>query len=100
MIMLILRQLISFAALPGTVTILVPIWIASRYSIEITMPATPRAVTTTVAGVLALGVGLALLISTVCRFGAVGPTGQPGGERIVPVRQESDDLRSDCNSGG
>ena len=66
--MTVLRHMLSILLLPATVTILVP---SLLYSGRAAWPA-PIQIASTIAGVAALGVGLALFVSTVSMFARKG----------------------------
>jgi protein-S-isoprenylcysteine O-methyltransferase Ste14 len=69
---MLLRHLLAIAALPFTVTILVPLWIASRYGIEAKLGASGGALLMQAAGLAVLAVGLLLFVSSLGRFAGEG----------------------------
>jgi protein-S-isoprenylcysteine O-methyltransferase Ste14 len=67
-----LRHLLAITALPLTVTVLVPVWIALRYGIEPKLGASGVALLLQAAGLAVLVVGLLLFISSLGRFATEG----------------------------
>jgi len=68
----VVRHLISIALLPGTVLVVVPIWIARRYGVAIATPVTVLDIASTALGAVLLAIGLALFISSLRRFAVEG----------------------------
>jgi protein-S-isoprenylcysteine O-methyltransferase Ste14 len=68
----VLRHLIAIVVLPGTVTVLVPIWIARRYDLALTPPVGVRDIALMAAGLVAIGIGLLLFIASLRRFATEG----------------------------
>ena len=66
------RHLAAVAALPFTITVLVPLWIARGSQTSIRFPAGPADWAAAVAGVALAGIGLVLFASTLRLFVTVG----------------------------
>lgn len=71
MVMLI-RHLLSVAALPFTVAVLVPMWIARRGGVALTVATSPLALLGQLVGAVLLGVGLLLFAASLRRFAGEG----------------------------
>ncbi len=71
-VVMLLRHLLAIAALPFTVTVLVPYWIAQRYGVAWVIGASGGAVALQAASVAPLGLGLVLFVASVWRFAAEG----------------------------
>lgn len=69
---MVLRHLVAIAALPFTVTILVPLWIARRTEIVPRLGGTVGVVLLQAAGAAVLLVGLVLFVSSLRRFAIEG----------------------------
>ena len=69
---LLLRHLLAIALLPFTVVVLVPYWIARRYGVAPALGGSAGPVSVQAAGLILLGVGLVLLVSSVARFAGEG----------------------------
>ena len=69
---MLLRHLLAIAALPFTVMLLVPLWIASRYGIEAKLGGSTSALFLQAVGVVVLAVGLLLFVSSLGRFASEG----------------------------
>jgi protein-S-isoprenylcysteine O-methyltransferase Ste14 len=69
---MILRHLLSIAALPFVVTVVVPTWLARRDGIALAIGATTTQVMAQAGGIVLLGVGLLLFASSLRRFNAEG----------------------------
>ena len=67
-----LRHLLAIAVLPFSVTVLVPLWIARRYSIGFTFATSGLFLALQFAGLVVLCVGLLLFLSSLRRFATVG----------------------------
>ena len=63
-----LRHLLSVVLLPGTMVVLVPLWIARRYSIEPSWPRTAGGIVLAICGALMLVPGVLLFGSSLRRF--------------------------------
>jgi len=72
MLLTVIRHLLAIALLPFTVAVIVPVWIARRYGIVPTVGHSPGEIAVQLAGVVVLGVGLALFIGSVRRFATEG----------------------------
>src|SRR5262245_8490885 len=70
--MQLLRHLLSIAILPGTVTLLVPIWIARRYAVAPAFGASAGALALQLVGVALFAVGLLLFLASLRRFATEG----------------------------
>ena len=70
--MRLIRHLIAIAALPFVVTVLVPLWVARRYTITPALGETALAVGAQGGGVALLLTGLALFASSLRRFATEG----------------------------
>jgi protein-S-isoprenylcysteine O-methyltransferase Ste14 len=70
-VLMVLRHLLSIAALPFTVAVVVPGWLARRNGLSPTLAAFPL-VLAQLAGLLVLAVGLVLFASSLRRFAAEG----------------------------
>src|SRR5271155_652778 len=68
----VLRQLLAIAILPFTVAVLVPVWIARRYGVALTLGRSVGTVCLQVVGLALLGMGLVLFIASVRRFATEG----------------------------
>lgn len=98
---MLLRHLLSIAILPGTVTVLVPIWIARRNGIVFTWPADAVSVVLFAPGCVALAIGAALFVSSLRRFasegkGTLAPWDPP---RLLVVRGPYQYVRNPMISG-
>jgi protein-S-isoprenylcysteine O-methyltransferase Ste14 len=69
---MILRHLLAIAALPFTVTILVPLWIARRYAVAAKLGASGGALLLQTAGLVVFGIGILLFVSSLNRFATQG----------------------------
>src|SRR3954464_11813831 len=69
---MLLRHLLSIAALPFTVAVLVPLWIARRYEIAPIVGRTPGEIVTQLLGLLMLGIGGVLFAASLRRFVSEG----------------------------
>jgi protein-S-isoprenylcysteine O-methyltransferase Ste14 len=67
-----LRHLLAIAILPGTVVVLVPIWIARRYAVTPALGGSAGRVALQSIGLVCLGVGLLLFLSSLRRFASEG----------------------------
>jgi protein-S-isoprenylcysteine O-methyltransferase Ste14 len=65
---MLLRQLLSIAILPFTVTVVVPVWIARRNAIAVERPQDASDVALIAAGGVVLAIGLALFVSSLYLF--------------------------------
>jgi protein-S-isoprenylcysteine O-methyltransferase Ste14 len=65
---LVVRQLIAIVVFPGTVTILIPIWIARRYAVVVPTPTTPLDLAAVAAGAVLAGIGFMLFFNSLRRF--------------------------------
>ena len=70
--MSVLRHLLAIAILPGTVTILVPLWIARRHDVEPRLADSAGLLILQLAGLVALAVGLVLFVASLRRFATEG----------------------------
>jgi protein-S-isoprenylcysteine O-methyltransferase Ste14 len=66
------RHLLSIAALPFTIAVLVPVWIAGRNGIRPQWPATGLDFALAIAGFLSLSLGLSLFVASLRRFESDG----------------------------
>src|SRR3954447_13055284 len=69
---MLLRHLLSIAALPFTVAVLGPLWIARRYAISAMVGRTPGEIATQLLGLIVLGVGGVLFAASLRRFVSEG----------------------------
>jgi protein-S-isoprenylcysteine O-methyltransferase Ste14 len=67
-----IRHLLAIAILPFSVTVLIPLWIARRYSIGFTLGNGALLLALQVAGVVVLALGLLLFLSSLRRFAIDG----------------------------
>lgn len=67
-----LRHLLAIAILPFSVTVLIPLWIARRYSVGFTLATGGLLLALQFAGLVVLGIGLLLFLSSLRRFATVG----------------------------
>jgi protein-S-isoprenylcysteine O-methyltransferase Ste14 len=67
-----LRHLAAIIALPLTVTVLVPVWLARRYGVEISMPAGAIELASAMLGAIVGAIGLALFASSLYWFARHG----------------------------
>jgi protein-S-isoprenylcysteine O-methyltransferase Ste14 len=68
----VLRHVFAIAALPLTMTVVVPLWIARSQGVRVTAPTTSIGLLLMLAGVVCLGVGLALFVTSLRWFATVG----------------------------
>ena len=68
----VLRHLLSILALPFTVNVLVPLWIAGRYGVEPRLAANPGELALQVAGAALLAVGFGFFLASLRRFAGEG----------------------------
>ena len=66
------RHLLAIAILPVSVTILIPLWIARRYSVGLTLATGVVLLMLQVVGVVVLALGLLLFLSSLRRFATDG----------------------------
>jgi len=93
-----LRHIIAIAILPGTVVVLIPIWIAGRYRVEIVWPQPSGDLASVLTGCVLLAIGGTLFVASLRRFagegqGALAPWDPP--RRFVvqgPYRTENGPL--------
>lgn len=69
---MILRQLLSIAILPFTVAVLVPVWLARRNGIGVTLGTTPFEIFLQLLGLGCLTAGLALFVASLRQFAVTG----------------------------
>ena len=69
---MVIRHLLSIAALPFVVVVAVPVWLARRNGITLAVGASALPLLTQLAGLLLLGVGLVLFVSSLRRFATEG----------------------------
>jgi protein-S-isoprenylcysteine O-methyltransferase Ste14 len=67
-----IRHLLSIAALPFMVAVVIPIWLARRYSIQPTLAATFPQITAQIAGLVLCVIGVVLFASSLRRFATEG----------------------------
>jgi len=67
-----LRHLLAIAILPGTVTILVPVWIARRHAVALTLGGSAGQAASQLVGLALLAVGLLLFASSLRRLATEG----------------------------
>lgn len=67
-----LRHLLSIAALPFTVTVLVPLWIARRSGVELALASSSLGWFSQATGAGVLALGLVLFVSSLRRFATEG----------------------------
>ncbi len=67
-----LRHLLAIAALPFTVAVLVPLWIARRTGVELGLAARPLGLAAQGAGIVCLLVGAVLFVASLRRFAGEG----------------------------
>jgi protein-S-isoprenylcysteine O-methyltransferase Ste14 len=67
-----LRHLFAVLALPVTVTVLVPLWIARRFAVTFDVPASMPGVCALMLGVVALAIGFALFTASLHWFATRG----------------------------
>jgi protein-S-isoprenylcysteine O-methyltransferase Ste14 len=68
----VLRHLLSIAVLPFTVTVLIPLWLARRNGIGLTLGDTPAQLLVQATGLLLLCAGLGLFVASLRRFANEG----------------------------
>jgi protein-S-isoprenylcysteine O-methyltransferase Ste14 len=69
---MVIRQLAAILALPCTVAVFIPIWIARQNQITLTGPRTPMAVLAVLGGAVLLVIGLMLFFASVFYFWSRG----------------------------
>jgi protein-S-isoprenylcysteine O-methyltransferase Ste14 len=67
-----LRHLLSIAILPFTVTVLVPVWIARRNGVSLSVGATVSEIALQLVGIALLGLGLTFFVWSLRRFAVEG----------------------------
>jgi protein-S-isoprenylcysteine O-methyltransferase Ste14 len=67
-----LHHLLAIAALPFTVGVLVPLWIARRNGTELALGVDPLRLALQLAGAVCLAIGLALFVASLRRFAGEG----------------------------
>jgi len=67
-----LRHLLAIAILPFTATVLIPLWIARRYHVDVALADSVRGLAPQMAGVLLMAAGLILFATTVHEFATRG----------------------------
>jgi protein-S-isoprenylcysteine O-methyltransferase Ste14 len=72
MFLMALRHLVSVLALPVTVTIVVPLWLARRYHITMGLPTSLLGWGSVALGLLSLAAGLTLFAASLARFAIQG----------------------------
>ena len=70
--MMLLRHLLSIAALPFMVTVVIPTWLAERYNIHFAAGASVLEVLAQIAGTILLAIGVFLFSSSLRRFATEG----------------------------
>ena len=69
---MILRHLLSIAILPFTVTVVIPIWLARRHQVSLSIGTIPTQVVVQLLGIASLGVGLVLFAASLRQFAVRG----------------------------
>jgi len=67
-----LRHLLAIAILPGTVLILVPLWIARRYAVTLAVVESPARIALQLVGLACFAVGTLLFFASLRRFASEG----------------------------
>ena len=67
-----LRHLVAIAILPGTVVVLIPIWIVGRYQVRIVWPQTAGNLAFVLLGCVLLAIGGTLFVASLRRFADEG----------------------------
>jgi len=67
-----LRHLLAIAILPGTVMVLVPVWIAQRYGVALALSESPGQAAFQLVGLAILAVGLILFLASLRLFASEG----------------------------
>ena len=67
-----LRHLVAIAILPGTVMVLVPVWMAHRYGVALALAEFPEQVAVQFAGLALLAAGLFLFLASLRLFATEG----------------------------
>ena len=88
---MILRQLLSIAILPVTVTVVIPIWLARRHGMRFAIGTTTPEILLQLVGAASLAVGLLLFASSLRQFAvrgkgharALGSAEAPGRRRAL-----------------
>ena len=70
--MMLLRHLLAVALLPFTAAVLVPVWLARRGGLDFGRGPGPGAIAAQAAGLVLIGVGVALFAATLRRFAGEG----------------------------
>jgi protein-S-isoprenylcysteine O-methyltransferase Ste14 len=69
---LLLRHFFAIVVLPFTVAVLVPVWIARRYDVVLTLSRPAGPVFLQGVGLVLLSLGIVLFVASLCRFAAEG----------------------------
>lgn len=67
-----LRHLVAIVLLPFTMAVLIPLWLARRNGITLTVGLSPAQIALQTAGLVLLGIGLVLFLSSLRRFATEG----------------------------
>jgi protein-S-isoprenylcysteine O-methyltransferase Ste14 len=70
--LMLLRHLVAVAALPFVMTVAIPVWLARRDHVSLSLAPTVPLLTAQVAGLLLIAVGIILFASTLRRFATEG----------------------------
>jgi protein-S-isoprenylcysteine O-methyltransferase Ste14 len=69
---MLLRHLLAVALLPFTAAVLVPTWLARREGVRLGLGPGPAEIAAQAAGVVLIGIGMALFVATLRRFAGEG----------------------------
>jgi protein-S-isoprenylcysteine O-methyltransferase Ste14 len=69
---MLLRHALAIAALPFTVAVVIPVWLAQRNGTTLTIAADPMSVTAQIGGIIVLAIGLVLFAASLRRFSSEG----------------------------
>ena len=70
--LVLIRHLLAIAALPFVVAVLIPVWLARRNNVSLTLGTTAPHIVAQVLGLVFLSIGLALFVSSLRRFASDG----------------------------
>jgi hypothetical protein len=87
-----LRHVVAIAILPGTVVVVIPLWIVDRSDVRIDWPRTAGNLAFVLLGCVLLAIGGTLFVASVRRFAGVAVAPTPGLD--VDVHRHQSDVHS------